>query len=70
MNRYLDERDEINGLPVLPFFMACRALIRAYVLATQSKQTQDGSRDKRANISVYRSSCWHPFLHGWSSSAG
>ena len=46
MNRYLDERDEIDGLPVLPFFMACRALIRAHVLATQSKQTQDGSRDQ------------------------
>jgi aminoglycoside phosphotransferase family enzyme/predicted kinase len=46
MNRYLDERGEINGLPVLPFFMACRALIRAHVLATQSKQMQDGNRDQ------------------------
>lgn len=46
MNRYLDERFEIDGLPALPFFMACRAIIRAHVLATQSEQTQDGNRDQ------------------------
>lgn len=35
MNRYLDERDEADGLPLLPFFIALRASIRAQVLATQ-----------------------------------
>jgi uncharacterized protein len=46
MNRYLDERDEADGLPVLPFFMAVRALIRAHVCATQSEQAQAGLRDQ------------------------
>lgn len=36
MNRYLDENDETDGLPLLPFFMALRASIRAQVLATQA----------------------------------
>lgn len=36
MNRYMDEADEVDGLPLLPFFMALRASIRAQVLATQA----------------------------------
>lgn len=36
MNRYMDENDETDGLPLLPFFMALRAAIRAQVLATQA----------------------------------
>lgn len=36
MNRYLDENDETDGLPLLPYFMALRASIRAQVLATQA----------------------------------
>ena len=46
LNQYLDERDETDGLPVLPFFMAVRALVRAHVTATQSEQLQAGLRDQ------------------------
>jgi len=35
LNRYLDTRDETDGLPLLPFFMATRASIRAHVEASQ-----------------------------------
>ncbi|WP_036283558.1 AAA family ATPase [Methylocystis sp. ATCC 49242] len=35
LNRYLDARDEIDGLPLLPFFMSMRASIRAHVEASQ-----------------------------------
>ncbi|MBM3561601.1 MAG: aminoglycoside phosphotransferase [Alphaproteobacteria bacterium] len=34
-NRYLDARDETDGLPLLPFFMSLRAAIRAHVEAAQ-----------------------------------
>ncbi|MGJ0396699.1 MAG: AAA family ATPase [Methylocystis sp.] len=34
-NRYLDARDEADGLPLLPFFMSLRAAIRAHVEASQ-----------------------------------
>lgn len=36
LNRYLDSRDEITGLRLLPLFMSLRATIRAHVEATQS----------------------------------
>src|SRR5690606_4283411 len=35
-NRYLDHADETDGLPLLPFFMALRAIVRAHVTATQA----------------------------------
>ncbi|MFO1125427.1 MAG: AAA family ATPase [Methylocystis sp.] len=35
LNRYLDARDETDGLPLLPFFMSLRAAIRAHVEASQ-----------------------------------
>ncbi|MGD9543201.1 MAG: AAA family ATPase [Methylocystis sp.] len=34
-NRYLDARDETDGLPLLPFFLSLRAAIRAHVEASQ-----------------------------------
>lgn len=37
-NRYLDERDETEGLPLLPFFMSLRATIRAHVEASQGHE--------------------------------
>jgi uncharacterized protein len=37
LNRYLDERDEKDGLPLVPFFMAVRAAVRAHVTATQAE---------------------------------
>jgi aminoglycoside phosphotransferase family enzyme/predicted kinase len=38
LNRYLDARDETDGLPLLPFFMALRAAIRADVAAARAVQ--------------------------------
>jgi uncharacterized protein len=37
LNRYLDQRDEADGLPLLPLFMSLRATIRAHVAAAQTK---------------------------------
>ncbi|OAI25243.1 aminoglycoside phosphotransferase [Methylosinus sp. R-45379] len=36
LNRYLDNCDEVEGLPLLPFFMALRAAIRADVAAARA----------------------------------
>ncbi|WP_173933128.1 bifunctional aminoglycoside phosphotransferase/ATP-binding protein [Chelativorans sp. Marseille-P2723] len=36
MNRYFDQMDDEGGFPLLPFFMAVRAAVRAHVLATQA----------------------------------
>jgi uncharacterized protein len=38
-NRYLDECDETDGLPLVPFFMAIRAAVRAHVTAAQADKT-------------------------------
>ena len=40
-NRYLDARDETDGLILLPFFMAIRAAIRAHVTAAQAADFSD-----------------------------
>lgn len=40
LNRYLDQRDEADGLPLLPFFMALRATIRAHVSASQDRRDE------------------------------
>jgi aminoglycoside phosphotransferase family enzyme/predicted kinase len=40
LNRYLDRRDEADGLPLLPFFMALRATIRAHVAAAQGAMAE------------------------------
>ncbi|MGA9825027.1 MAG: aminoglycoside phosphotransferase, partial [Methylocystis sp.] len=37
LNRYLDWRDECDGLGLLPFFMSLRATIRAHIGAAQNK---------------------------------
>ncbi len=44
MNRYLDEADDEDGFPLLPFFMALRAAVRAHVTATQLEEGADGGR--------------------------
>ncbi len=36
LNRYLDELDESDGLPLVPFFMAIRAAVRAHISAARS----------------------------------
>jgi aminoglycoside phosphotransferase family enzyme/predicted kinase len=38
LNRYLDHRDEADGLPLLPYFMTLRAAIRAEVAAARFLQ--------------------------------
>ncbi|MEX6504752.1 AAA family ATPase [Jiella sp. M17.18] len=43
MNRYLDASDEADGLPLMPFFMAVRAAVRAHVTATRAAET-DGDQ--------------------------
>ncbi|MGA9599476.1 MAG: aminoglycoside phosphotransferase, partial [Methylocystis sp.] len=40
LNRYLDARDEADGLPLLPFFMALRATIRAHVAVSQERMDE------------------------------
>src|SRR5208283_1761985 len=40
LNRYLDARDEADGLPLLPFFIALRATIRAHVAVSQEKMDE------------------------------
>jgi aminoglycoside phosphotransferase family enzyme/predicted kinase len=40
LNRYLDWRDETDGLPSLPFFLSLRATIRAYVAAEQQNAAE------------------------------
>lgn len=44
-NRYLDECDEVDGLPLLPFFMSVRAAIRAHVTVEQALQASGQERD-------------------------
>ncbi len=41
MNRYLDEADDEDGFPLLPFFMAIRAAVRAHVTATRIDEGSD-----------------------------
>ncbi|MBO3758148.1 bifunctional aminoglycoside phosphotransferase/ATP-binding protein [Ciceribacter sp. L1K22] len=38
MNRYLDQTADEEGYPLLPFFMAVRAAVRAHVTATQVEE--------------------------------
>ncbi len=40
LNRYLDARDETDGLPLLPLFMSLRATIRAHVAVSQGKMDE------------------------------
>lgn len=39
MNRWLDATDDEDVLPLLPYFMALRAAVRAHVSATQAKES-------------------------------
>jgi aminoglycoside phosphotransferase family enzyme/predicted kinase len=46
LNRYLDDRDESDGLALMPFFMAVRGSVRAHVTATQAEgaESESGAR--------------------------
>jgi aminoglycoside phosphotransferase family enzyme/predicted kinase len=46
LNRYLDETDENDGLPLLPLFMALRSAIRAHVIATQGDEAGTCDREQ------------------------
>jgi uncharacterized protein len=45
-NRYLDECDETDGLPLVPFFMAIRAAVRAHVTAAQADEASSSLRSE------------------------
>lgn len=53
LNRYLDHCDETDGLPLLPYFMALRAAIRAEVAATRLLQTNGGEDEAKDEARVY-----------------
>ena len=44
-NRYFDECDETDGLPLVPFFMAVRAAVRAHVTAAQADAASPGTEE-------------------------
>lgn len=48
MNRWLDASGDEDALPLLPFFMALRAAVRAHVSATQAKGSGDAALAERA----------------------
>ena len=50
MNRYLDELDESDGLVLLPFFMAVRAMVRAHVAESLAKSGGDGGAHAEALV--------------------
>ena len=53
-NRYLDAADETGGLPLLPFFMAVRATVRAHVTAAQAAEAAPAQADAlRAEARLY-----------------
>lgn len=49
-NHYLDERDETDGLPLMPFFMAVRACVRAHVVAAQAREAEAASAERAAAL--------------------
>lgn len=53
MNRYLDEADDEDGFPLLPFFMALRAAVRAHVTATQIEEGADADGALAAEARSY-----------------
>ena len=53
MNRYLDATGDDDGIPLLPFFMALRAAVRAHVMATQAETAADNSESLARDASSY-----------------
>src|SRR5690606_17951777 len=43
-NRYLFESDDLEGLPLMPLFLSCRAAVRAKTSATAADVQSDPSR--------------------------
>ncbi|NDW05454.1 bifunctional aminoglycoside phosphotransferase/ATP-binding protein [Jiella pacifica] len=53
LNRYLDLTGDEGGLPLVPYFMAVRAAVRAHVAATASVDMEDGAAEKRDEAKSY-----------------
>ncbi|MCP3054171.1 AAA family ATPase [Aurantimonas marianensis] len=53
LNRYLDESDETDGLPLLAFLMALRAAVRAHVTATRVAEAGPDAPTLRAEAHDY-----------------
>lgn len=53
LNRYLDFTGDEDGLPLVPYFMAVRAAVRAHVAATASVDMEEGADAKRAEATSY-----------------
>ncbi|MEC5410540.1 bifunctional aminoglycoside phosphotransferase/ATP-binding protein [Aurantimonas sp. C2-4-R8] len=53
LNRYLDESDETDGLPLLAFLMALRAAVRAHVTATRAADAGPDGSTLRAEAHDY-----------------
>jgi hypothetical protein len=53
LNRYLDETGEHEGLPVLPFYLAYRALVRAKVLALSPARRDPATRQRLLKLLEY-----------------
>jgi aminoglycoside phosphotransferase family enzyme/predicted kinase len=53
LNRYLDHRDESDGLPLLPYFMALRAAIRAEVAAARFLQADSNHAELEKEARAY-----------------
>jgi aminoglycoside phosphotransferase family enzyme len=67
LNRYLDASDEDDGIPLMPFFMAIRAAVRAHVTATQAEephQDRHGLRQRPRVISALRACSSTKSHHG------
>lgn len=47
LNRYLDNVDETDGLPLLPLFIAMRAVVRAHVTARMSEDAEGAAREEQ-----------------------
>lgn len=55
LNRYLQQRDEVAGLSVLPLFLSARAAVRAKVAASAEAVTKDaaGKQQRREEAAAY-----------------
>ncbi|KPF71809.1 aminoglycoside phosphotransferase [Bosea sp. AAP35] len=53
LNRFLDETGDEEGLPLLPFFIAVRATVRAHVVALQARGTSVDAGARRAEAQSY-----------------
>lgn len=53
LNRYLDQTGDESGMPLVPFFMALRAAVRAHVTATALEEGAPHTPARRAEARAY-----------------